>query len=151
MQRDARISNVALARAVGLAPSAALARVRKLERIGIIRGYAATLSRAALQQGVLAFVAIRTSELPRRAAAAAALAGVPEVLELHDVAGEDCYLAKVVAGSVAELHDLVRTRIGTIRHVRGTKTTIVMKTYKETTAIPLRGAAAAQRRKRSEK
>ena len=62
LQRDARASNVEIARAVGLAPSATLERIRKLEQRGLIRGYEARLDSAALGRGQVAFVFVRTNE-----------------------------------------------------------------------------------------
>jgi Lrp/AsnC family transcriptional regulator, leucine-responsive regulatory protein len=60
LQLNARQTQVEIARAVGLAPSAVLERVRKLEARGVIRGYAALLDPKALDQGLLAFVAVRS-------------------------------------------------------------------------------------------
>src|SRR5215211_2018670 len=91
MQTDARISNVEIARQVGLAPSAVLERVRKLEERGVIRGYVADIDAAQIGFGLTAFVFVRTQScrtIDR------VLAAIPEVLEVHDVAGEDCYLLK---------------------------------------------------------
>ena len=59
---DARISNAEIARQVGLAPSAVLERLRKLEDSGIIRGYAAELTPKDLGFGLTVFVNVRTSE-----------------------------------------------------------------------------------------
>ncbi len=61
IQQDARISNAEIARQVGLAPSAVLERVRKLEERGVIRGYAAEIDAAQVDFGLTAFVAVRTS------------------------------------------------------------------------------------------
>ncbi len=148
MQSDARTPNVALARAVGLAPSAVLARVRRLERDGLIRGYSARLDRAALGWSVCAFVRVRTDEPVRRPTVASALARISQILEVHDVAGEDCYIAKVVARDMTDLHALVRLQIGAIPHVRGTSTTLILKTFKETANIPTPEASPGRRSRR---
>ncbi len=63
LQKDARVSNAALARELGMAPSAILERVRKLEERGLIYGYEARLNSAALGWGLVAFVFVRTSEV----------------------------------------------------------------------------------------
>lgn len=151
IQNTARATNVEIARRVGLAPSAVLARLRRLERDGLIRGYHADLARAALGWGVAALVRVRTDESPDRPVVAEALSRIPEVLEVHDVAGEDCYVAKVVARDVTHLHQLVRGRIGAIRLVRGTSTTLILKTFKETSTIPLAGTEGRARQRRSKK
>jgi Lrp/AsnC family leucine-responsive transcriptional regulator len=72
------------------------------------------------------------------------LAQTPEVLEVHHVAGDDCYLVKVRARDAEHLGVLLRTRFGRIPGVRSTRTTIVLETVKETPRLPIaRGQEAA--------
>jgi Lrp/AsnC family transcriptional regulator, leucine-responsive regulatory protein len=139
LQEDARVTNVEMARRVGLAPSAVLERVRKLEARGLVRGYEARLDAAALGQGLLAFMFVQSDERVGSGETGAALSAVPGVQEVHHVAGEDCYLVKVRVADAAELGRLLRDRIGTIPSVRSTRTTIVLETVKETTAVRLEG------------
>src|SRR5437868_2658209 len=88
LQENARISQADVARAVGLAPSAVLERIRKLESRGTIRGYSALVDPHALDQSMLAFVAVRSEDRPGDDTVAHALAQCPEVLEVHHVAGD---------------------------------------------------------------
>ena len=92
IQQDARITNAEIARQVGLAASAVLERVRKLEECGIIRGYATELDASQIGFGLTAFVAVRTKECSDEADRI--LSEIPEVLEVHDIAGDDDYLLK---------------------------------------------------------
>lgn len=124
-----------IARSVGLAPSAVLERVRKLEARGVIRGYSADVDPKALDQGLLAFVAVRSEEAPGDDSVSQALAGCPEVLEVHHVAGDDCYLIKVRARDAEHLGSLLRTRFGRIPGVRSTRTTVVLETVKESSRL----------------
>ena len=135
---NARETQADIARAVGLAPSAVLERIRKLEARGVIKGYGAQIDARALGQGMLAFVAVRGSESASEERVAQALAALPEVLEVHLVAGDDCYLIKIRARDAEHLGVLLRTKIGRIAGVRSTRTTIVLETVKETwrLAIP---------------
>ena len=80
LQRNARTPQAEIARVVGLAPSAVLERLRKLESRGVIRGYAAQIDPKAVDQRLLAFVALRTTDRPGEARVGQALAAVPEVL-----------------------------------------------------------------------
>jgi Lrp/AsnC family transcriptional regulator, leucine-responsive regulatory protein len=137
LQLNARETQVEIARAVGLAPSAVLERVRKLEARGVIRGYAALLDPKALDQGLLAFVSVRSEEAPGDDSVARALAACTEVLEVHHVAGEDCHLIKVRARDAEHLGLLLRTRIGGIPGVRSTRTTIVLETVKESPRLQI--------------
>jgi Lrp/AsnC family transcriptional regulator, leucine-responsive regulatory protein len=137
LQENARETQAEIARAVGMAPSAVLERVRKLEARGIIRGYVAEIDPRAVEQGMLAFVAVRSAEGPSDDHVAKTLAAYPEVLEVHHVAGEDCYLVKIRARDPEHLGAMLRTRIGRIPGVRSTRTTIVLETVKETSRLPL--------------
>lgn len=137
LQENARETQADIARAVGLAPSAVLERIRKLEARGIIKGYAAELDPKALGLGLLAFVAVRTEESGSENRIAQDLSEHAEVLEVHHVAGDDCYLIKVRARDAEHLGQLLRTRFGRIPGVRSTRTTIVLETMKETPRLPL--------------
>lgn len=137
LQENARISQADVARAVGLAPSAVMERIRKLESRGTIRGYAALVDPHALEQSMLAFIAVRTEVAPGDDTVAAALAQCAEVLELHHVAGDDCYLLKVRARDAEHIGQLLRHRFGRIPGVKSTRTTIVLETVKETPRLPV--------------
>src|SRR5919107_867698 len=101
LQKDGRTTNVELARVVELTPSTTLERVRKLEERGLIKGYTAVVDPHALNLGLLAFVFMRVDDrddvLGRAESTAEALSALPSVLELHHLAGEDCFLVKVRA------------------------------------------------------
>lgn len=137
LQDNARATQVDIARTVGLAPSAVLERMRKLEARGIIRGYTAQIDPKVLGQGMLAFVSVRSEEGPGDETVARSLADCPEVLEVHDVAGDDCYLIKVRARDAEHLGLLLRTRFGRIPGVKSTRTTIVLETIKETSRLEI--------------
>ena len=137
LQHDARISNAELARRVGMAASAVLERVRKLEQQGVIAGYTTRLDARQLGAGLLAFVFVRSDEGVVAESTEAKLAAVPEVQEVHHIAGEDCFLLKVRTADTGALGRLLRERIGRIATVRSTRTTIVLETVKDETALPL--------------
>jgi Lrp/AsnC family leucine-responsive transcriptional regulator len=142
LQENARETQAEIARVVGLAPSAVLERIRKLEARRVIRGYAAQLDPEALGQGMLAFVAVRSAEGPAEDTVAQQLSELPEALEVHHVAGDDCYLVKVRTRNSEHLGTLLRTQIGKIPGVRSTRTTIVLETMKETSRLTMPRPAA---------
>jgi len=135
VQKDARIANAEIARQVGLAPSAVLERVRKLEERGVIRGYAAEIDAAQVDFGLTAFIAVRTNECCSETDKY--LTAIPEVLEVHDVAGEYSYFLKVRVKNTEELSKLLREKLKNVPNVAATKTTVVLQTIKETMALPL--------------
>jgi Lrp/AsnC family leucine-responsive transcriptional regulator len=137
LQSDARIANAEIARQVGLAPSAVLERIRKLEERGVIQAFETKLDPKQVEYGLTAFVAVRTHDCC--AETDKFLAQIPEVLEVHDVAGEDSYFLKVRVRDTEHLSRLLRERLKNVPNVASTKTTIVLQTIKETTALPING------------
>jgi Lrp/AsnC family leucine-responsive transcriptional regulator len=113
LQYNARTTQAELAKAVGLAPSAVLERLRKLEAKGIIRDYVALIDPHVVDRSMLA------------------LSRIPEVLEVHHVAGDDCYLLKVRARDAEHLGQILRQQIASTPSVISTRTTIVLETVKE--------------------
>jgi Lrp/AsnC family leucine-responsive transcriptional regulator len=137
LQGNARTSNAAIAREVGLAPSGVFERVRKLEEKGILQGYHARVEPKALSLGQLAFMFIRSNDRPGAVTTAERLAKIPEILELHHVAGEDCFLVKVRVRDAEALGLLLRERLSGIETITSTRTTIVLDTVKETSMLPI--------------
>ena len=137
LQENCRTSNAEIGRQVGMAPSAILDRIRKLEERGILLSCEARIEPRAVGLGLLAFVYVRTDETPGNTPTAEELAAIPEVLEIHHIAGEDCYLVKVRVADAEALGTLLRTKFGRISTVSSTRTTIVMGTIKESSRIPL--------------
>jgi Lrp/AsnC family leucine-responsive transcriptional regulator len=112
-----------------------LERIRKLEEKKVIRGYRTDINPAAVDFGQTVFVAVRTNECG--GIAEEMLAEIPEVLEVHDVAGEDSYLLKIRTRNTEELGRLLREKIKPIPTVVGTRTTVVLETFKESSSLPL--------------
>jgi Lrp/AsnC family leucine-responsive transcriptional regulator len=143
LQDNARATNVELARAVDLTPSTTLERVRKLEERGLIKGYRAMLDPHALGLGLVAFIFVRVDDindaLGEADRTAEALAALPSVQELHHLAGEDCFLVKVRARDTDDLYRVLKEEFGKFKAIRSTRTTIVLKTVKETSRLPVSG------------
>ncbi len=136
LQEDGRIANAELARRIGMAPSAVLERVRKLEERGAIKSFEARLDPKQIELGLTAFTLVRANWLDS-SQQAHDLAAIPEVQEVHEVAGEDCFLVKLRVRDTDALARLLRDQIGSITGVTSTRTTIVLSTFKETTKLPL--------------
>ncbi|HTO75742.1 MAG TPA: Lrp/AsnC family transcriptional regulator [Thermoanaerobaculia bacterium] len=137
LQENARTSNAEIARQVGMAPSAVFERIRKLEERGVLKGFHAQLDPHAVGLPLLAFVFVRSNERAGGVSTAEKIARIPEVLEVHHVAGEDCFLVKLRAADPEDLGRLLREKVGTIPAVTSTRTTIVLETVKEESALPL--------------
>jgi Lrp/AsnC family leucine-responsive transcriptional regulator len=137
LQRNARTSNAEVARQVGLAPSAVFERIRKLEERGVLTSYGARIDPRAVGLPLVAFTFVRSNDRPGGIQTAEKLAEIPEVLEVHHVAGEDCFLVKVRAADTESLGRLLRERLGKIGTITSTRTTIVLETVKETVELPI--------------
>jgi Lrp/AsnC family leucine-responsive transcriptional regulator len=137
LQSDACLPNAELAKKINMAPSAVLERVKKLENNNIIEAYATRINPEALDLKLLAFIFIKTSEGPGNLSSAKQLMKLPEVLELHHIAGEDCYLVKVRAKDPQSLIQLMREKFGKIPGIISTKSTIVLETHKEDNYLPV--------------
>ena len=140
----ARIPNVEVARQVGMAPSAVLERIRKLERQGLIDGYEVRLNPERFNRRLIAFVFVRTGDPPGPDPAPGAiqdlLSELSEVQEVHYVAGEDCLLLKLRVADPEELGDVLRNRIQPLPGVLSTRTLTVLSTHKETSRFPISGS-----------
>lgn len=137
LQEKARIPNVEVARQVGMAPSAVLERIRKLEKSGIIDGYEVRLNPERFKRGLVAFIFIHTRDATDKNMVGKALSGLQEVQEVHFVAGEDCFMVKVRITDTVALETLLEEKILSIPSVSSVKTHIVLSTQKETSRIPL--------------
>lgn len=137
LQQNSRTTTAEIARHLGMAPSAVLERLRKLEGRKVIKSYEAQLDPEALGLPLLAFVFVQVDESVGHMTAGDRLAEVPNVLEVHHVAGEDCYLLKVRVPDTAALGSMLRDDIGAVESVRSTRTTIVLETEKESGSLPL--------------
>ncbi len=128
---DGRTPASQLAEQVGLSRPAVADRIEKLERSGVIRGTTLVVDPTVLGRGVTAFVSARGASLaPKAWRTFRELMEGDEILEVHTVAGEDCYLLKVRTESIASLNALVN-RLTSPPLSLATRTTIVMQTHCE--------------------
>ncbi|PKQ26796.1 MAG: ArsR family transcriptional regulator [Actinobacteria bacterium HGW-Actinobacteria-4] len=110
LQLDGRLSMTDLARKVAMSPSATTERVRRLEEAGVIGGYAARVVPARVGHAIMAFIRLRYPSTKYQPFYDL-IEAVPEILEVHHVTGEDCFIIKTVAPSMGALEE-VAGRIG---------------------------------------
>ena len=128
---DARVATSQIADQINLSRPAVAERIEKLERTGVLRGTTAVIDHLSLGREVTAFVAARGPRLDvKQWKRFRELMKSDEVLEVHTVAGDDCFLIKVRTDSITSLNTLVQKLtvppLGLI-----TRTTIVMETHCE--------------------
>ncbi|MGW7435577.1 Lrp/AsnC family transcriptional regulator [Streptomyces sp. NPDC054849] len=105
LQRDGRASFTELARSVSMSASAVTERVRRLEEVGIITGYTAVVDPEKLGKSILALVRLRYPHGNYKPFHDF-LDTATEILEAHHVTGDDCFVLKVAARSMAHLEEV---------------------------------------------
>lgn len=105
LQENARASYADLGRMVGLTPPAVADRVRRLELAGVITGYHATVDPAKVGLALTAIIRFKSPGPEERTFAA--IKACPEIIECHDVTGDDCITMTATVRSVESLRDLI--------------------------------------------
>lgn len=133
LAREGRLSMADLADKVGLSKTPVQARVRRLERDGYIRGYAALIDHDRMGEGHVAFVQVKLSDTRSLALDAfnKAVLGVPEVEQCHMIASSFDYLLKVRTRDIAAYRRVLGERISALPHVAQTSTFVAMETVKD--------------------
>jgi Lrp/AsnC family leucine-responsive transcriptional regulator len=139
MQRDGRISNLKLAEAVSLSPTAVLARVQRLTKEGFILGYEARLNPLKLGAGMLVFVEVLLDRTTPNVFEQfkAAVQVRDEIMECHMVAGGFDYLLKTRTANMNSYREFAGSVLWQLPGVRETRTYAVMEEVKNSTAIPI--------------
>jgi Lrp/AsnC family leucine-responsive transcriptional regulator len=139
LQEDARLSNVDLARRVGLSESPCFRRTRALEADGVITGYHAALDRKQLGWTVAAYCLVNLVSHAEEHADAfhRAVAGEPRIVECMLISGSYDYILKVVARSVDDLADLTLKGILQFPNIRDVSTAIVFRELKTDAGVPV--------------
>lgn len=137
LQQDGRATNIGLAEAVSLSPTAVLARTQRLFREGFIQSVEARLDARKLGVGTTLFVEVRLDRTTPNVidAFSAAVQVQPEIAECHLIAGGFDYLLKVRVHDMDAYHRFANTRLWTFPGVRETRTYTVMQEVKSSTRI----------------
>jgi DNA-binding Lrp family transcriptional regulator len=103
LQDNGRITNQALSDQVALSPSPCLQRVKRLEKLGIIKGYACRIDMERIAQSITVFVTASLSSHEKGAFQAfeAVIEDIPELVECHKVSGQFDYLLRFVCSDIA--------------------------------------------------
>ena len=139
LQEDGRISNSDLAKTVHLSPPATLARVKRLEQEGYVKGYVSILNREKTGHDTICFISVSLElhqpDKLRQFFEAVRL--LPQVQECHHLTGESDYLLKVVLKNNREMEDFISNTLLPMPGMSRVHTSVVLKEIKSSTAIPL--------------
>ena len=137
LMNRARTTWAELGSLLGLSAPAAAERVRKLEEMGVIRGYAALVNPEEVGCGLGALISVTLGKLEGRKTFLNMIQNTPEILECHHVAGAEDFILKVRCADTRGLEQIISERIKTLSGVM-TQTTVILSTVKETPVLPVR-------------
>lgn len=138
LQDDGRITNVELARRVGISAPPCLRRVRALEEAGIIRGYRALIDEKELGYDVTAFASVSLSSQAEADLVAfeRAVAAIEAVRECWMLSGETDFLLKCVTADLRSFQTLVIEQLTKLPHVTQVKTALTIRQSKALPVVP---------------
>lgn len=141
LQRNGRITNSALAKAIRISPPPTLERVKKLEKNGLIKKYVALLDPTSLGIGTHTFVEVTLSRHTKEAVTEfiKTTQTIDEIMECHHVTGDADFLLKIAVKDIPAYEDLVLRTLTSLPHVSNLKTMVVLSTFKDETAYNLEG------------
>ena len=139
LQEDGRITNVELARRVGISAPPCLRRVRALEEAGIIRGYRTLLDEKSLGYDVVAFamVGLVSQAEPDLVAFQERVNAWPQVRECHMLSGEVDFLLKCIAPDLGSFQNFIIEELTAVPNVDSIKTTLTIRETKNAPMVPI--------------
>lgn len=139
LQQDAQITNVELAKKVGISPPSMLERVKRLEKNEIIKRYVAIVDPMKVSKGVFAMVSVSLSahQLSSIDQFTRIIKKLDEVLECYHVAGEEDFILKVAVSSIEEYEKFILSKLTKINGVNKINTKFVLSTVKFNTKIKI--------------
>jgi Lrp/AsnC family transcriptional regulator, leucine-responsive regulatory protein len=137
LQKDGRISNIKLAEAVNLSPTAVLARVQKLTKDGYISGYEAKLNPEKLNHNFVVFVEVLLDRTTPNALDnfSEAVLDYPEIVECHMISGGFDFIIKIRCSSMEEYRKISGQILWQLPSVKETRSYPVMEKIKESSQI----------------
>lgn len=139
LQSEGRVTNVDLARRVGLTAPPCLRRVRSLEDDGVIRGYHADLdaSKLGFAITVFAMVSLRSQAEEDLRAFEEHIKALPEVRECHMLNGEIDFILKIVSKDLQSFQELLTSKLTSAPNVASVKTSLTIRTAKHEPGVPI--------------
>ena len=139
LQSEGRVTNVDLARRVGLTAPPCLRRVRALEEAGVIRGYHADLDAPSLGFSITVFamVSLKSQAEEDLRAFEQHIATLPEVRECHMLNGEIDFILKIVSKDLQSFQEFLTSKLTPAPNVASVKTSLTIRTAKNEPGVPL--------------
>lgn len=139
LQNDAQITNVELAKIIGISPPATLDRVKRLEKNGVIKKYVALVDPYKISKGIFAIVSVslEVHQLSAIDQFTKQIKKLDEVLECYHVAGEEDFILKIAVSSIEDYEKFILQKLTKLQGVSKINTKFVLSTVKYNTNLKI--------------
>ncbi len=139
LQSNAKITNAQLSKEIGLSPAPTLERVKKLENLGIIKSYHATLETEKVGLGVTTFVQVFLQNHKKSCldAFVEKINKIDNVIECHHITGSCDFILKVIAADIQSYQKLMLEEISEIEEISNMQSMVILSTFKDNKVLPI--------------
>lgn len=139
LQENAKITNSQLSKDIGLSPAPTLERVKKLENMGLIKSYHASLNTEKVGIGVVTFVHVNLTSHKKSVldTFVAKIRNIENVVECHHLTGNFDFLLKVIAKDITSYQKLMLEDISEIEEISNMQSMVVLSTFMDRKVLPI--------------
>ncbi|RMZ60164.1 Lrp/AsnC family transcriptional regulator [Chryseobacterium nematophagum] len=137
LQKDAKLSVREIAAKINLSPTPTHERIKRMEKLGIIKEYATIIDRKKINKGIMVICMIALNAHNKKTATEfiEEVVKLKEVIEFYNISGEFDFMLKILAPNMDDFHDFFINKLSEIEGIGQTKSIFVMNSIKETTQI----------------
>jgi len=137
LQKDAKLSIRDIALRINLSPTPTHERIKRLEKIGIIKGYTTVVDRKKIDKGmmVICMVALNVHNKKTAGIFIEQVSKLKEVVEFYNISGEFDFMLKILAANMDDFHEFFVNKLSEIEGIGQTKSIFVMNSIKESYQI----------------
>lgn len=134
MELNAKLTVREISTQIGLSSTPTHERIKRLEKTGVIRNYAAILDKRKINKGIMVICMVTLKEHTKKAGSEfiGAVRDFKEVLECYNISGDFDFMLKIVTESMDSYHEFFVNKLTEVQSIGQTKSTFVMNTVKET-------------------
>jgi len=139
LQANAKITNAQLSKEIGLSPAPTLERVKKLENLGVIKSYHASLNTNRIGLGVMTFVQVFLSSHKKSVlnGFVEKIQKIDNVIECHHVTGSCDFLLKIIAEDIQAYQKLMLEQVSEIEEISNMQSMVILSTFKDKKVLPI--------------
>ncbi|MBK7182396.1 MAG: Lrp/AsnC family transcriptional regulator [Bacteroidetes bacterium] len=139
LQENAKITNLQLSSEIGLSPAPTLERVKKLERLKLIKGYHAQLNAEMVGIGISAIIQITLTRQIENAISnfKKEINKIPEIMECYQVTGNADYVITVMLKDMRAFEELISQKLSKMEEIGQMQTMVILSKIKDSKVLPL--------------